>query len=46
MQDYKKKTIKVAVTGNAGSGKTSVCNILKKMGAQVVFSDVRKKGVE
>jgi len=40
MQDYKKKTIKVAVTGNAGSGKTSVCNILKKMGAQVVFSDV------
>jgi dephospho-CoA kinase len=40
MQDYKKKTIRVAVTGNAGSGKTSVCNILKKMGAQVVFSDV------
>ena len=40
MQDYKKKTIKVAVTGNAGSGKTSVCNILKKMGAIVVFSDV------
>jgi dephospho-CoA kinase len=40
MQDYKKKTIKVAVTGNAGSGKTSVCNILKKMGAQVIFSDV------
>ena len=40
MQDYKKKTIKVAVTGNAGSGKTSVCNILKKMGAMVVFSDV------
>jgi dephospho-CoA kinase len=40
MQDYKKKTIKVAVTGNAGSGKTSVCNILKKMGATVVYSDV------
>jgi len=40
MQDYKKKTIKVAVTGNAGSGKTSVCNILKKKGAIVVFSDV------
>jgi len=40
MQDYKKKTMKVAVTGNAGSGKTSVCNILKKMGAQVIFSDV------
>ena len=36
----KKKTIKVAVTGGAGSGKTSVCNILKKMGVQVVFSDV------
>ena len=34
------KTIKVAITGGAGSGKTSVCNILKKMGAQVVFSDV------
>jgi len=40
MHDYKKKTIRVAVTGGAGSGKTSVCNILKKMGAQVVFSDV------
>ncbi len=40
MQNYKKKTIKVAVTGNAGSGKTSACNILKKMGTQVVFSDV------
>ena len=40
MQNYKKKTIKVAVTGNAASGKTSVCNILKKMGVQVVFSDV------
>ena len=41
----KKKTIKVAVTGGAGSGKTSVCNILKKMGAQVVFSDVIAKKV-
>ena len=40
MQDYKKKTIKVAVTGNAASGKTSVCNILKKLGAIVIFSDV------
>ncbi|MDL1968289.1 MAG: dephospho-CoA kinase [Deltaproteobacteria bacterium] len=45
MQYYKKKTIKVAVTGGAGSGKTSVCNILKKMGAQVVFSDVIAKEV-
>ncbi|MBU4454993.1 dephospho-CoA kinase, partial [Patescibacteria group bacterium] len=40
MQDYKNKTIRVAVTGGAGSGKTSVCNILKKFGANVVFSDV------
>ncbi|MCG2757719.1 MAG: dephospho-CoA kinase [Desulfobacteraceae bacterium] len=40
MQDYKNKTIRVAVTGGAGSGKTSVCNILKKLGANVVFSDV------
>lgn len=39
MQDYKKKTIKVAVTGNAGSGKTSVCEIFKKLGEIVIFSD-------
>ena len=42
---HDKKTIKVAVTGGAGSGKTFVCNILKKMGAQVVFSDVIAKKV-
>ncbi|UCD33748.1 MAG: dephospho-CoA kinase, partial [Desulfobacterales bacterium] len=31
--------IKVAVTGGAGSGKTSVCNQLKKLGAHVISSD-------
>ncbi|MBA3016959.1 MAG: dephospho-CoA kinase [Proteobacteria bacterium] len=39
MQDYKKKTIRIAVTGNAGSGKTSVCEIFKKLGEMVIFSD-------
>jgi dephospho-CoA kinase len=39
MQDYKKKTIRIAVTGNAGSGKTSVCEIFKKLGEIVIFSD-------
>ena len=40
MHDDKEKTIRVAVTGGVASGKTSVCNIIKKMGARVVFSDV------
>ena len=32
--------LKIAVTGTAGSGKTSVCNRLKDLGVEVVSSDV------
>lgn len=34
-----KQTLKVAVTGSAGSGKSSVCERLKQLGALVVSSD-------
>lgn len=34
-----KKTIKIAVTGGAGSGKSTVCNILKNLGVIVFNAD-------
>ena len=34
-----KKVFKVAVTGGAGSGKSSVCNRLKELGIRVISSD-------
>jgi dephospho-CoA kinase len=34
-----KHTIKIAVTGGAGSGKSTVCNILKKLGVTVFSAD-------
>ena len=39
MNKTKKKVLKVAVTGGAGSGKTSVCNRLKKLGVKVISAD-------
>jgi dephospho-CoA kinase len=39
METSESNTIKVAVTGGAGSGKTLVCNHLKKLGANVISSD-------
>lgn len=33
------ETLKIAVTGGAGSGKTSVCNRLKELGLNVISSD-------
>ena len=33
------KVLKVAVTGGAGSGKTSVCNRLKELGVKAISSD-------
>jgi dephospho-CoA kinase len=35
-----KKVFKVAVTGGAGSGKSSVCNRLKELGITIISSDV------
>lgn len=35
----RKKILKVAVTGGAGSGKTAVCNRLKELGVTVISSD-------
>ena len=39
MNKTKKKFLKVAVTGGAGSGKTSVCNRLKELGVKVISAD-------
>ena len=39
MNKIKKKVLKVAVTGGAGSGKTSVCNRLKELGVKVISAD-------
>ena len=39
MNKTKRKVIKVAVTGGAGSGKTSVCNRLKELGVKVISAD-------
>jgi len=46
MNKTKKKVLKVAVTGGAGSGKTSVCNRLKELGVKVISADeMAKKAV-
>ncbi len=37
------KVLKVAVTGGAGSGKTTVCNRLKGLGVKVISSDALAK---
>ncbi len=37
--------LKVAVTGCAGSGKTSVCNCFKELGVKVISSDVLAREV-
>ena len=39
MNKTKKKVLKVAVTGGAGSGKTAVCNRLKELGVKVISAD-------
>lgn len=39
MNKTKRKVLKVAVTGGAGSGKTSVCNRLKELGVKVINAD-------
>ena len=39
MNKTNKKILKVAVTGGAGSGKTSVCNRLKALGVRVISAD-------
>jgi dephospho-CoA kinase len=39
MNETKKKVLKVAVTGGAGSGKTSVCNRLRELGVKVISAD-------
>jgi len=39
MNNTKRKVLKVAVTGGAGSGKTSVCNRLKELGVKVISAD-------
>ena len=36
---YVKKPINIAITGKIGTGKTTVCNLLKKEGFQVFESD-------
>ncbi|MBD22522.1 MAG: dephospho-CoA kinase [Alphaproteobacteria bacterium] len=38
-RSYVKKPIKVAITGKIGTGKTTLCNLLKKEGFQVFESD-------
>ena len=41
------KTLKIGVTGGAGSGKTFVCNYLKKLGLNVISSDdLARRAVE
>jgi dephospho-CoA kinase len=39
MNKTKRKVLKVAVTGGAGSGKTSVCNRLIELGVKVISAD-------
>ena len=39
MNKTKIKILKIAVTGGAGSGKTSVCNRLKELGVKVISAD-------
>ena len=39
MDKTRTKVLKVAVTGGAGSGKTSVCNRLKELGIKTISSD-------
>jgi dephospho-CoA kinase len=39
MNKTKQKVLKVAVTGGAGSGKTSVCSRLKELGVKVISAD-------
>jgi dephospho-CoA kinase len=39
MNKTNEKILKVAVTGGAGSGKTSVCNRLKELGVKVISAD-------
>lgn len=39
MDKTRTKVLKVAVTGGAGSGKTSVCNRLKELGIKIISSD-------
>jgi len=43
MNETNKKIFKVAVTGGAGSGKTSVCNRLKELGVKVISADEMAK---
>jgi dephospho-CoA kinase len=38
-------TLKIAVTGGAGSGKTAVCNRLKELGLKVISSDMLAREV-
>lgn len=38
-RSYVKKVIKIAITGKIGSGKTTVCKILKEIGYKVYESD-------
>lgn len=37
--------LKIAVTGSAGSGKTSVCNRFKELGVKVISSDILAREV-
>jgi dephospho-CoA kinase len=39
MNKTSEKVFKIAVTGGAGSGKTSVCNRLKELGVKVISAD-------
>jgi dephospho-CoA kinase len=39
MAETKQKVLKIAVTGGAGSGKTSVCRRLKELGVRVISAD-------
>ena len=42
---YVKKPINIAITGKIGTGKTTVCNLLKKEGFQVFESDKEIKKI-
>ena len=47
MKKTTKKVLRVAVTGGAGSGKTTVCNRLKELGLKVISADeMARKAVE
>ena len=43
MDETTLKVLKVAVTGGAGSGKTTVCNRFKELGVKVISSDALAK---